>query len=279
MRPYLRLMRADRPAGVWLLFWPCVWGVLVARPEGFGAPAFWRLVLLFGIGAFVMRSAGCVYNDIIDRDLDAQVARTAMRPIASGAVSRRAAFALVAGLSLIGLLVLLQLPWPAMLAGVASLVLVAGYPFMKRITWWPQAWLGLTFNWGVLVGAATFGEMSAPALLTYAGGIAWTLGYDTIYACQDIEDDALVGIKSSARALAGRARLGVGGFYAAATACWLLALTMSGAGALSMLALLPGLQLAWQAARFDPGAPTLCLALFKSNVWTGGLTALALLAA
>lgn len=279
-RPYLRLMRADRPVGVWLLFWPCLWGVLAARPEGFGAEEFWRLVVLFGVGAFVMRSAGCAYNDVVDRDLDAQVARTAGRPVASGAVSVRAAWALIVALSLVGLAVLLALPLPAILAGLASLGLVAAYPYMKRITWWPQAWLGLTFNWGVIVGAAAAsGGLPAAALLAYAAGIAWTLGYDTIYACQDIEDDALAGVKSSARALGPRARVGVAGFYAGAAVLLSLALLAAGAGAKTALVLLPAGHLAWQAARFAPDDPARCLELFKSNAWTGGLAALAMLAA
>ena len=280
VRPYLRLMRADRPVGVWLLFWPCLWGVLAARPEGFGAGEVWRLAALFAVGAFVMRSAGCAYNDVVDRDLDAQVARTASRPVASGAVSVRAAWGLIVALCLVGLAVLLALPLPAILAGLASLGLVAAYPYMKRITWWPQAWLGLTFNWGVIVGAAAVsGSVPLPALLAYAGGVLWTLGYDTIYACQDIEDDALAGVKSSARALGPRARAGVAAFYVGAAILFALALLAAGAGAKAALALLPAGHLAWQAARFDPGDPARCLALFKSNVWTGGLVALALLAA
>ena len=280
LRPYLRLMRADRPVGVWLLFWPCLWGVLAARPEGFGAGAFWRLVVFFAVGAFVMRSAGCAYNDVVDRDLDARVARTADRPVASGAVSVRAAWALIVGLSLVGLLVLLQLPLPAVIAGLASLGLVAAYPFMKRVTWWPQAWLGLTFNWGVIVGAAAAsGGVPLPALLAYGAGVLWTVGYDTIYACQDIEDDALAGIRSSARALGPRARAGVAAFYAGAALLLAAALLAAGAGAKVALVLPPAAHLAWQAARFDPAAPARCLALFKANVWTGGLAAVALLAA
>ncbi|MBB4658726.1 4-hydroxybenzoate octaprenyltransferase [Parvularcula dongshanensis] len=279
VRPYLRLMRADRPAGAWLLYWPCLWGALIARPETMGAEAFWRLVVLFGIGAFVMRSAGCVYNDVVDRDLDAQVARTASRPIASGRVSVKAGWALLVGLSLIGLLVLVQLPLPAILAGVLSLGLVAAYPFMKRVTWWPQAWLGLTFNWGVVVGsAAVAGAVTLPALLTYAAGLFWTLGYDTIYACQDIEDDALAGVKSSARRLGTQAKGGVAGFYAASTAFLAAALFVAGAGPWTALALLPGAQLAWQAVRFAPPDGPLCLSLFKSNVWTGALVTVACLA-
>ena len=280
IRPYLRLMRADRPVGVWLLFLPCLWGVLSARPEGFGAEGFWRLFALFLLGAFVMRSAGCAYNDVVDRDLDAQVARTASRPLASGQLSPRAAWGLIAALCLVGLGVLVRLPPPAILAGLASLGLVAAYPFMKRITWFPQAWLGLTFNWGVIVGAAAVsGAVAPPALLAYAAGIAWTLGYDTIYACQDMEDDALAGIKSSARALGPRARAGVAGFYAVASALLAAALWTAGAGAWTLSALLFAGHLGWQAARFDPADPARCLALFRANVWAGALGAVAFLTA
>ena len=282
LRPYLRLMRADRPVGVWLLFWPCLWGTLAARPDGFGAGEFWRLTVLFAVGAFVMRSSGCAYNDVVDRDLDAQVARTASRPVASGAVGVRAAWALIVGLSLVGLCVLLALPLPAILAGLASLGLVAAYPYMKRITWWPQAWLGLTFNWGVIVGAAASsasGGVPLPAILAYGAGILWTLGYDTIYACQDIEDDALAGVKSSARALGPRTKPAVAAFYAGAAALLALSLLAAGAGPKALLVLLPAGHLAWQAARFAPGDPSRCLALFRSNAWTGGLAALAMLAA
>ena len=277
LRPYLRLMRADRPVGVWLLFWPCVWGVLIARPEGFEAGQGVRLALLFALGAFVMRSAGCAYNDVIDRDLDAQVARTASRPVASGAVSVRAAWALILALCLVGLLVLLQLPLPARLVGLGALALVAAYPFMKRITWWPQAWLGLTFNWGVLVGAAAVSAfLPLPALLTYAAGIAWTLGYDTIYACQDIEDDQLAGIKSSARRLGDRARVGVAVFYGAAILFLGLGMLAAGAGREGVILALPAAHLSWQVIAFDPHDPPGCLRLFKANAAAGALVALAL---
>ncbi len=273
-------MRADRPAGVWLLFWPCVWGVLVARPEAMLAGEFWRLVLLFGVGAFAMRSAGCAYNDVVDRDLDRQVARTAGRPVASGQVSVPAAWALIVALSLVGLAVLLQLPGPAIVAGLASLGLVAAYPFMKRLTWWPQAWLGLTFNWGVIVGAAAVsGGVPLPAFLAYLAGVAWTLGYDTIYALQDIEDDALAGVKSSARRLGRRARAGVALFYALAVLLAAAALLLCDAGASALLLAPVAIHLAWQVLRLDPDDPARCLALFRSNVWTGGLFALAFLAA
>ena len=212
LRPYAALMRIDRPIGTWLLFWPCAWSVALA-----GVKDKWALFVLLAAGAFVMRAAGCAYNDIVDRDLDRRVERTKLRPLASGRVSVRAAWGLVIGLCLIGLAVLLTLPRTAQLVALASLALVAAYPFMKRLTWWPQAWLGLVFAWGALVGwPAVTGQLALPAILLWLGTIFWVIGYDTLYAIQDIEDDALVGVKSSARALGGRAQLGVGICYAVA---------------------------------------------------------------
>ncbi|MEM9751523.1 MAG: 4-hydroxybenzoate octaprenyltransferase, partial [Pseudomonadota bacterium] len=192
LRPYLRLARADRPIGTWLLLWPCLWSMALAQISlGERAPNLWFLIL-FVVGATAMRGAGCVYNDIIDRDIDAKVARTANRPIASGAVSVGSGWAFLVALSLIGLLVLLQFNQRTILLGLVSLGIVAAYPFMKRVTYWPQAWLGLTFNWGALMAwTAVTGDLAAPALLLYVGGVFWTLGYDTIYAHQDKEDDAL----------------------------------------------------------------------------------------
>jgi 4-hydroxybenzoate polyprenyltransferase len=206
MRPYAALMRVDRPIGSWLLYWPCAWSVALAGVDG-----QWHLFLLLGLGAFVMRSAGCAYNDIIDRHLDARVERTRQRPLASGRLSVARAWALVVGLSLVGLCVLLALPWSAQRIALGSLALVAAYPFMKRITWWPQAWLGLVFSWGALVGwPAVTGEFALPALPLWLGSIFWVIGYDTLYAIQDVEDDALVGVRSGARARGARARSGVG---------------------------------------------------------------------
>jgi 4-hydroxybenzoate polyprenyltransferase len=264
VRPYARLARADRPVGGWLLFWPCVWGVALAG----GMPRAAHLVPLFLVGAFAMRAAGCVYNDIVDRNLDARVARTRDRPLASGTVGVRGAWALLVALSLVGLAVLVQLAPLARAVALAALLLVAFYPFMKRVTWWPQAWLGLTFNWGVLVGyVAVAGALSPAALALYAAGVFWTLGYDTIYALQDVEDDALAGIRSSARRLGGHVRAGVAGFYAVAFALLV--------AAHPHWALLPaGAQLAWQVWRL-PADP---LGLFRSNAWAGALVAVALLA-
>ena len=272
LQPYARLARLDRPAGSWLLFWPCAWGVALAD----GLVADGLLLLWFGFGSLVMRSAGCVWNDIIDRDLDAQVARTRARPIASGAISVKRALAFAVFLSLLGLLVVLQLRPLAQIVAVASLILVAGYPFMKRITWWPQAWLGLTFNWGALVGYAAIADPDAAMLLLYAGGVAWTLGYDTIYALQDIEDDALAGIKSSARALGSRARVGVAGFYGAALAFWGAALWAVRPDWLVLAGLLPLVShFIWQVWRLADTRPATVLLLFRSNRSAGLLLFLA----
>ncbi len=276
-QPYARLARFDRPAGIWLLFWPCLFGYFLA-PEG------WRHPLLFFIGAVAMRAAGCVYNDIIDRDLDAQVARTAARPIASGAVSVKAGWALLVALSLVGLAVLLALPLQAQLVALGSLLLVAAYPFMKRITWWPQAWLGLTFNWGVWVGWAALDPASRPgwpiAALLYGAGICWTLGYDSIYAAQDSEDDALAGIKSSARRMGGSLRAGVAVFYALAIFAMMLAFWFWTGRPLALLALVPVAgHFAWQVITLKPGDTRNALRRFQSNRDAGGLMALAVLAA
>jgi 4-hydroxybenzoate polyprenyltransferase len=270
LRPYARLMRADRPVGTWLLFWPTAWGVALAG----GVPRLVYLLLLFWLGAFAMRAAGCVYNDIVDRRLDAAVARTRARPLASGEVSIPAAWVLLVALSLLGLLVLLQLPAFAQAIAIASLLLVAAYPFMKRLIWWPQAWLGLTFNWGALVGyAAVADALPDAALLLYGAGIFWTLGYDTIYALQDIEDDALAGIKSSARRLGGKVRIGVGAFYGASTALFGAALVAAGADvAVAFAALLPAAaHFVWQVARLEPESGAIALSLFRSNSLTGAL--------
>ncbi len=262
LQPYARLARLDRPAGAWLLFWPCAAGVALAG----GLAVDWPLILWFGLGSLVMRAGGCVWNDIIDRDLDAQVARTRSRPIASGAISRRAALVFACLLSLLGLVVVLQLRPLAQGVAIASLALVAAYPFMKRITWWPQAWLGLTFNWGALVGFVAVTAPTPAMALLYAGGIAWTLGYDTIYALQDIEDDAMAGIRSSARALGSHARAGVALFYAAALALFAGALWMVRPDPLVLAALLPlAVHLGWQAASLRDRSPERALALFRAN--------------
>jgi len=276
-RPYAMLARFDRPIGAWLLFWPGAWAILLG---GSGFDRSVTLLALFAIGSVAMRGAGCVYNDIVDRDLDARVARTRGRPLASGQVSLVAAWAFLVALCLIGLVVLLTLNGPARIVAVASLAPVACYPFMKRITWWPQAWLGIVFSWGAITGwAAATGGFSTPGLLLYAGGIAWVIGYDTIYALQDIEDDALAGVKSSARALGSKVRSGVAGFYVAALLLWGAAFWLRRPDPLAVLALLPAaIHLAWQVASLDVGDAAGALDRFRSNRTTGLLMALAALA-
>ena len=274
LRPYASLMRLDRPIGTWLLYWPCAWSVALA-----GVGGRWDLFLWFGLGAFAMRSAGCVYNDIVDRDLDVRVERTRLRPLASRRVSLRSAWVLVGLLCLIGLTVLVQLKWTAALIALASVILVAAYPFMKRITWWPQAWLGLVFSWGALVGwPAVTGRFALAPLLLWFGSIAWVVGYDTLYAIQDKEDDALVGVKSSARRLGDRAPLGVAIFYAIALLLWGCAIWRVRPDWIALLTLLPAaLHLGGQALRADPADGDLALRLFRSNRSCGLLVGLAML--
>src|SRR4249919_2195899 len=214
LRPFASLMRLDRPIGIWLLYWPCAWSVALAGVDG-----RWSLFAWLALGAFAMRSAGCVYNDVVDRDLDRKVERTRLRPLASGRASLRSAWILIGLLCAIGLIVLVQLDRFAALVALVSIASVAAYPFMKRITWWPQAWLGLVFSWGAVVGwPAVTGSLSWTPLLLWFGSIAWVIGYDTLYAIQDIEDDALVGVKSSARRLGDQAPLGIAICYALAVA-------------------------------------------------------------
>ena len=274
LRPFASLMRLDRPIGTWLLFWPCAWGLALAGVRG-----RWDLFLWLALGAFAMRSAGCVYNDIVDRDLDKKVERTRLRPLASERVSVRSAWALTAALCLVGLIVLLQLDRTAQLVALASLVLVAAYPFMKRITWWPQAWLGLVFSWGALVGwPAVTGSLDWPAVLLWLGTVAWVVGYDTLYAIQDMEDDALVGVKSSARRLGDKAPLGVAVFYALALAGWGAAVWQVKPDWLALAALIPAaVHLAGQVLRADPKDGEGALKLFRSNRWCGLLVFAAML--
>ncbi|MEM7570127.1 MAG: 4-hydroxybenzoate octaprenyltransferase [Pseudomonadota bacterium] len=229
-RPYLLLARLDRPIGTWLLLLPCWWGTaLGALYEGDGLPNFWHMTL-FALGALIMRSAGCAFNDLVDKDLDAKVARTRIRPVASGQISRTHAFVFAAALSLLGLLVLVQFNALTIWLGVFSVAIVAAYPFMKRITHWPQAWLGLAFNYGALLGfTAASNTLTWPALWLYLAGLAWTLGYDTIYACQDVEDDALVGVKSTARLFGPDVALLVSRFFAVQMLLLVSALWTAGA--------------------------------------------------
>ena len=279
LRPWLKLGRFDRPAGIWLLMLPGWQGAALAAALGRTWPDFLLLAKIFA-GAALMRAAGCAYNDIVDRDLDARVARTAGRPVASGRISVRQAWAFVIGCSLAGAAILFTLPPLAIGLGVASLALVAGYPFMKRITWWPQAWLGLTFNWGALLGfAAATGELGLPAILLYLGGVFWTLGYDTIYAVQDMEDDALAGIRSSARRLGRTAPRAVLGFYVLSFSLALACAFTARLGPLFLpLAAGYGLHLSRQAARLDMDDPRGALDLFRSNAIAGLILFLALVA-
>ena len=274
MRDFAQLARFDRPIGWWLLFWPCAWGVWLA-----GGGLQWQLVLWLLLGAIAMRGAGCVYNDIVDADLDRQVARTASRPVASGRVSAKAAWLWLLVLCGVGLVVLLQLRWQAQLVALASLALVAAYPFMKRVTWWPQAWLGLVFTWGAPVGwTALQGDRLEVMAALYAGSIFWCIGYDTIYALQDREDDALVGIRSSALRLGEHVRAGVLAFYGLALALWGLAFWLLREDWLALLALLPAaLHLLWQAFTLDPADADNPLARFRSNRFAGLLVAAACL--
>ncbi|MGC2856998.1 4-hydroxybenzoate octaprenyltransferase [Novispirillum sp. DQ9] len=277
-RPYLKLMRLDRPIGSWLLLFPCWWSIaLAAEPNTW--PDLW-LMALFGIGAVVMRGAGCTINDILDRDIDGKVARTAGRPIASGAVSLRQAIAFLGLQLLIGLLVLVQLNHFSIMLGVASLLLVFVYPLMKRVTYWPQAWLGLTFNWGALLGwAAVRGDLDWAPVALYVGGLFWTLGYDTIYAHQDKDDDVLIGVKSSALALGRHTRP-----FLFATYGMTIALA-AGAGVLAGVSWVfwpvlatAALHLVWQAADVDIDDGADCLAKFRSNRLFGWLLLAAIIA-
>ncbi|MEO7601906.1 MAG: 4-hydroxybenzoate octaprenyltransferase [Sphingomicrobium sp.] len=274
VRPFASLIRLDRPIGTWLLFWPCAWSVALA-----GVGGRWDLFAWFLLGAFAMRSAGCAYNDLVDRDLDRAVERTRLRPLASGRISARLAWVLIAGLCALGLIVLLQIDRAAQLAALASLALVAAYPFMKRITWWPQAWLGLVFSWGALVGwPAVTGALGWPPILLWVGSVFWVLGYDTLYAIQDQEDDALVGVKSTARLFGARTPAMVGLFYALAVIGWGSAIWQVRPDWVALAALAPAtLHLAGQAIRADPADGERALALFRSNRFTGLLIFFAML--
>ena len=266
-RPYLRLSRFDRPIGSWLLLMPCLWSAALAAGIARDVSQLWFVIVLFFIGAFVMRGAGCTWNDITDRDLDGKVERTRSRPIPAGQVSVKQAFAFLVLQAMIGLAILLQFNRFAILTGIASLVIVVIYPFMKRITWWPQAVLGLAFSWGALMGfAVTLGRIDLTAVLLYAGSVAWVIGYDTIYAHQDAEDDALIGVKSTARLFGAATHRALAVFYGLAVALLGTALALGGAGWPAWLGLIAfALHLVWQIRRLDIGDPALCLRIFKSN--------------
>lgn len=272
LNPYLRLMRLHQPVGIWLLLWPCWWALALASP-GFPDQV---TMFLFAAGALLMRSAGCVINDIADREFDRQVERTKDRPLASGELSVRQAVGLLAVLLSSSLVIAMQLGWQVVMWSALALPLVAAYPLMKRITWWPQVFLGLTFNWGALIGwVAVCGEVELPALLLYAGGICWTLGYDTIYAHQDKADDARIGVKSTALRLGGRTKWFVAFVYLFALACW--AAAGSHAGFFVCLAL-AALQMAWQVATLDIDSPASARRVFFSNAGLGAVLFFACLA-
>ena len=281
-RPYLRLARFDRPIGAWLLLFPCWWSFALAEHA---SGRLWprpSLLLLFLVGAFVMRGAGCTWNDIVDRDYDAGVARTRSRPIPSGQVSAAAAALFGAALSLVGLAVLLQMNWATVGLAAASLVLVAVYPFAKRFTFWPQVVLGLTFKWGALVGwTASRGMLEWPAALLYGGSVLWTIGYDTIYAHQDKADDAALGLKSTALRFGERTKAWVGAFYAGALLLWAAAFAAADvgwiAGGLGLAA--AAALLAWQVATLDTEDAANCLSRFKSNRDVGWILLAAIVAA
>jgi 4-hydroxybenzoate polyprenyltransferase len=279
-RPYLRLCRLDRPIGSWLLLIPCWWSAALAAGVIGKVSQLPLIIALFFIGAFVMRGAGCTWNDITDRDLDAKVERTRSRPIPAGQVSVPQAAAFLVAQTLIGLAVLLQFNRFAVMTGVASLVIVAVYPFMKRITWWPQIVLGLAFSWGALMGfAVTQGRLDAAALALYAGSIAWVIGYDTIYAHQDAEDDALIGIKSTALLFGAGTHQALIVFYATAVVLIGVALELAGARFPAWIGLAAfAAHLIWQISRLQISDPALCLRIFKSNRDAGLLLFVGLLA-
>jgi 4-hydroxybenzoate polyprenyltransferase len=291
-RPYARLMRLDRPIGTWLLLFPCWWGLFLAlsveAPNHLSIASLppsrpWVLLgfmVLFAIGAMVMRGAGCTYNDIVDRDFDAKVARTALRPIPSGQVSVRQAMLFLVAQLLVGLLILLTFNRFTILLGVLSLALVFTYPLMKRVTHWPQAFLGLTFNWGALMGwTAVTGNLGLPAFALYAGGIAWTLHYDTIYAHQDKEDDALIGVKSTALKLGAQTKPWLAGFSVATIVLFEIAAALAHLGWPAMLAVAAvALHLTWQILTVDLDDPADCLAKFRSNRWIGWLLLIGIIA-
>jgi 4-hydroxybenzoate polyprenyltransferase len=279
-RPYLRLSRFDRPIGSWLLLMPCWWSAALAAGVAHDIRQLPLDIVLFFIGAFVMRGAGCTWNDITDRDLDARVERTRSRPIPAGQVSVTQALIFLVAQALIGLLVLLQFNRFAVATGVASLIIVAVYPFMKRITWWPQVVLGLAFSWGALMGfAVTLGRIDLTALVLYAGSIAWVIGYDTIYAHQDVEDDALIGIKSTARLFGERTHRALVIFYTLAVILIGMGMMLGGVRWPAWIGLAAfALHLVWQIRRLDISDPALCLRVFKSNRDAGLLLFAGLLA-
>ncbi len=278
-KPYLRMSRLDRPIGYQLLFWPCAIGlgyVAIATGTAFN----WYYAVLFLIGAMAMRGAGCTFNDIVDRDIDAKVARTRSRPIPSGQVSAKQAAVWLVAQALVGLVVLLQFNMATIILGVVALGPVAIYPFMKRVTYWPQLFLGFAFSWGAFVAwSAVTESVGWPAVVFYLGTIAWVIGYDTIYALQDVEDDVLIGVKSTALLVGEKVRAFVAGFYGLATLLWLAVGVMVGAGwPFYVLFIVPAAMLAWQVVTLERENEPRCLMLFKSNHWFGLAFAIALVA-
>ncbi|MEZ6002116.1 4-hydroxybenzoate octaprenyltransferase [Hyphomonas sp.] len=277
LRPYAMLARWDRPVGIWLLYLPCLIGLAFERIETGLYLTDFLWAILFLIGATAMRGAGCTWNDITDRDFDAQVERTALRPLPAGLVTLREAHIFLGAQLAVGFLVWLCLPGDAKIVALLSIPLVAAYPFMKRVTWWPQAWLGATFNWGALVGVAVAGTVGFPAILLYVGLACWTVAYDTIYALQDREDDALIGVKSTARLFGKHAALYSFGFFIIAAALIAAASGIQGAGRMGAVTSLAFLGHATaQISRLKRRGEGVALAVFKSNVWTGALVALGL---
>jgi 4-hydroxybenzoate polyprenyltransferase len=277
LKPFFKLARLDRPIGTWLLYWPCAWGAALG---GHPWPNIAHLIL-FGLGAIVMRGAGCTFNDIVDRDIDVKVARTASRPLAAGTVSLKGALAFLILQCLIGAVILFQFNLLTILFGIAALIPVAIYPFMKRITWWPQFFLGIAFNWGALVGTtASLDQLPPYAILFYLAGIAWTIGYDTIYAHQDIEDDALIGVKSTARLFGANTRAALAALYGLSILLLGCAGALAGFGMAYFLTLGAVMaHMTWQIIAFRYGDGTHSLYLFKSNRTTGALVFLSLLLA
>lgn len=280
LRPYARLARWERPIGWWLLLWPCWWSAaLAADHAGRPWPNPWHLVL-FLIGAVAMRGAGCTWNDLVDRDIDGLVARTRSRPIPSGQVSVAKARLFLLLQALVGLAVLVQFDRFSIVLGLSSLLVVAVYPFMKRVTDWPQAFLGLAFSWGALMGwAAALGRLDVAPVLLYVGSVVWTIGYDTIYAHQDKEDDAVVGVRSTARYFAENTRGWLVGLYGATVLLFTASLWLAGVGVFAWIGLagFAG-HLARQILRLDIDDPDLCLDLFRSNRWAGWIFFAGLLA-
>ena len=271
-RPYAALARWDRPIGIWLLLLPCWMGLAQMRiPNGFQLiDLFW--IILFAIGAIAMRGAGCTWNDIQDRDIDAKVERTAERPLPSGDVTLQQAYMFLAGQVGIGFLVWLCLPFDAKIVAALAIPLVAAYPYMKRITWWPQAWLGFTFNFGVLVGAATATSVTGATVVLYLGLVCWTVAYDTIYALQDREDDTLLGVKSTARLFGDKVLTGVFVFHMLATALIFLGAYFAGAGRVgAVLALAFFAHGLWQVSHLSNHREARALGVFKSNLWAGAI--------